>query len=148
MREGYSVVVADSEWEADDLLYSISRNKQHNYSIFSGDKDLALCVADNVEVFLFEKQVKLFVRAQEYIYYKFQIPLRHLQIYLATVGDPADGWGGIKGFGHKSFHKMLANNNGEIDYCYLQSLCDSAWLDNAMWVVKPCLIYVNPEEGL
>jgi 5'-3' exonuclease len=104
-------VWAMEEFEADDALASAVRvacedRRVHKVLIYSPDKDLAQCVQGKrvVQVDRKNKTEIDEVAVRE----KFGISPASIPDYLALVGDTADGFPGLKGWGAKSASQVLA----------------------------------------
>jgi 5'-3' exonuclease len=98
------------ELEADDALAgaakSLSRftNVRRIY-ICSPDKDLAQCVRNDRVVQLDRRSRS--VRNEEGVHEKFGVSPKSIPDYLALVGDSADGYPGLEGWGEKSTAAVL-----------------------------------------
>jgi 5'-3' exonuclease len=108
--------------EADDGLASAaavaaSDPRVERVIICSPDKDLGQCVGGKV-VQLDRRQDKLIDAAG--VIEKFGVPADSIPDWLALVGDSADGFPGLPGFGAKSAATLLAR------YRYLESIPPSA----------------------
>ncbi len=99
------------EFEADDALASAARiatqdPRVHQVRIYSPDKDLAQCVSGR-RVVQVDRRAGLVIDEQAVIE-KYGIPPKSIPDYLALVGDSADGYPGIPGWGQKSAQTVLA----------------------------------------
>jgi 5'-3' exonuclease len=99
------------EFEADDALASAATkaaqdNQVTQVIICTPDKDLAQCVSGTRIVQLDRRQNLL--RDESGVIAKFGIPPASIPDYLALVGDTADGYPGIAGWGAKSASTVLA----------------------------------------
>ncbi len=99
------------EWEADDALASGARQAARDprvgrVYICSPDKDLAQCVVGDRVVQLDRRKGE--VRDAAGVVAKFGVPPSSIPDYLALVGDSADGFPGIPGWGAKSTAAVLA----------------------------------------
>lgn len=98
------------ELEADDALASAAHLAQSNADvekvcIWTPDKDLAQCViADRVVQIDGRRNI---IRNADAIEQKFGVPPAAIPDYLALVGDAADGYPGIPGFGAKRAASIL-----------------------------------------
>ena len=98
------------ELEADDALAgaaaSLSRlsNVERIY-LCSPDKDLAQCVRDDRVVQL-DRRARS-IRNEAGVIEKFGVPPSSIPDYLALVGDDADGYPGLEGWGEKSTAVVL-----------------------------------------
>jgi len=93
------------ELEADDALAAaaMSLSKQSSVDkvyICTPDKDLAQCVRDGKIVQLDRRRRE--VRDEAGVREKFGVPPTSIPDYLALVGDSADGYPGLDGWGEKS----------------------------------------------
>jgi len=98
------------ELEADDALAgaaaSLSRfSEVGRVYICSPDKDLAQCVQDDRVVQLDRRARR--VRNEEGVRERFGVPPASIPDYLALVGDSADGYPGLSGWGERSAAAVL-----------------------------------------
>jgi 5'-3' exonuclease len=115
------------EFEADDGLAAAAvRFADHpdveRVIILSPDKDMAQCVRDDGRVVTFNRREGRFFDADE-VARKFGVRPASIPDYLALVGDSADGFPGLPGWGAKSTATVLAR------YPHLEDIPDSvnAW---------------------
>jgi 5'-3' exonuclease len=99
------------ELEADDGLASAAAiaardERVDKVCIWTPDKDLAQCVVDD-RVVQVDRRAKT-VRDAAAILAKFGVPPASIPDYLAVVGDAADGYPGIPGWGAKSAAAVLS----------------------------------------
>jgi len=99
------------EFEADDALASAAAAAAADEAvdtvyICSPDKDLAQCVADGRVVQLDRRQRE--TRDEAGVVEKFGVGPASIPDYLALVGDNADGFPGLKGWGAKTAAAVLA----------------------------------------
>ena len=100
------------EYEADDALgaaaHMAARDERvEQVLICTPDKDLAQCVSDDGRIVQFDRrQAKRYDRAA--VIEKFGVPPESIPDYLALVGDSADGFPGLPGWGAKSSSTVLA----------------------------------------
>jgi 5'-3' exonuclease len=104
-------VWAMQEFEADDALASAAAlaaadPRVERVFICTPDKDLAQCVVDGRVVQLDRRAGTL--RDAAGVVAKFGVPPAAIPDYLALVGDNADGFPGLRGFGPKSAAAVLA----------------------------------------
>ncbi len=97
--------------EADDALAAAARTaaedpRVEQVVICTPDKDLAQCVSDPRVVQLDRRQRRLFDEAA--VREKFGVPPASIPDWLALVGDNADGFPGLPGWGAKSAASVLA----------------------------------------
>jgi 5'-3' exonuclease len=99
------------ELEADDALASAahiagSEEGVQKICIWTSDKDLAQCVVGDRIVQVDRKSGK--IRNADAVREKFGVPPISIPDYLALVGDSADGFPGIRGFGPKTAANVLS----------------------------------------
>lgn len=99
------------EFEADDALATMAArgDADHNVEqvvICATDKDLAQCVRGSRVVCFDRMRRRLFDEAG--VIEKFGVPPASIPDWLALVGDSADGYPGIPGWGSKSAAAVLA----------------------------------------
>src|SRR5256714_14393812 len=99
------------EWEADDALASAAAvadadDRVTSVVICTPDKDLGQCVRGSRVVQLDRRKKVVFDEAG--VTAKFGVPPVSIPDYLALVGDSADGYPGIPGWGAKSTAAVLA----------------------------------------
>ncbi len=99
------------EWEADDALGSAAAVADHDRRveqvlICTPDKDLGQCVRGTRVVQLDRRKNVIFDEAG--VTAKFGVPPTSIPDYLALVGDSADGYPGLSGWGAKSAAAVLA----------------------------------------
>ena len=118
------------ELEADDALASAAHlaaldPRVQKVSIWTPDKDLAQCVIGDRVVQVDRRSGQ--VRNAEAIRTKYGVAPAHIADYLALVGDSADGYPGLRGWGAKSAAAVLAK------YHHLESIPDNwrEWKVNA-----------------
>ena len=98
------------EWEADDAMASAAHlagteDRVDRVLICTPDKDLGQCVGG--KVFQFDRRKGEILDAAA-IEAKFGVPPSSIADYLALVGDSADGFPGLPGWGAKSAAAVLA----------------------------------------
>jgi 5'-3' exonuclease len=111
------VVWAMIELEADDALASAAHiaakdARVEKVCIWTPDKDLAQCVVASRVVQADRKSGQL--RDEEGVRAKFGVPPAYIADYLALVGDAADGYPGIPGFGPRTAGRLI-NQYGPIE---------------------------------
>lgn len=105
------VVWAMEDMEADDALGSAAAAAEADPAVervivCSPDKDLAQCVRGK-RVVQFDRRTRE-SRDEDGVVAKFGVPPRSIPDWLALVGDSADGYPGIPGWGAKSSALVLA----------------------------------------
>jgi 5'-3' exonuclease len=118
------------EYEADDALASAARVSREDPRvdrafICTPDKDLGQCVVDPVVVQLDRRQERVIDEAG--VREKFGVGPSSIPDYLALVGDTADGFPGLPGWGAKSAAMVLAR------YEHIDRIPD----DVTEWDVQP-----------
>lgn len=98
------------ELEADDALASAAAiaardPRVEKVCIWTPDKDLAQCVVDGRVVQIDRRKGE--IRDAAGVEKKFGVPPHSIPDYLALVGDAADGYPGLAGFGAKSAAAVL-----------------------------------------
>lgn len=101
------------EYEADDALASAARKAAEDphvdrIVICTPDKDLGQCVSGTRIVQLDRRKQQVFDEAG--IVDKFGVKPRSIPDYLALVGDSADGFPGVPGWGKKTAATVLARH--------------------------------------
>src|SRR5829696_110515 len=105
------------ELEADDALaaaaYLAAQDERvEKVCIWTPDKDLAQCVVDERVVQVDRRSGA--IRGAEAVRAKFGVAPEFIADYLALVGDAADGYPGISGFGPKTATSLI-NRYGPIE---------------------------------
>src|SRR5688500_2075224 len=98
------------ELEADDALASAAHlaaqdPRVEKVSIWTPDKDLAQCVVGDRVVQVDRKSGA--IRDEAAVRVKFGVPPSLIPDYLALVGDSADGYPGLQGYGPKTAVRLL-----------------------------------------
>jgi 5'-3' exonuclease len=111
------VVWPEVELEADDALasaaYLAARDKRvEKVCIWTPDKDLAQCVVDE-RVVQVDRRSNV-IRGADAVRAKFGVAPEFIPDYLALVGDSADGYPGISGFGPKTAATLI-NRYGPVE---------------------------------
>jgi 5'-3' exonuclease len=105
------------ELEADDALASAAHlaaqdSRVEKICIWTPDKDLAQCVVDERVVQVDRRSGA--IRGAEAVRAKFGVTPEFIPDYLALVGDAADGYPGLSGFGPKTATSLI-NRYGPIE---------------------------------
>ena len=105
------------EFEADDALAAAAdltaRDKKvEKVCIWTPDKDLAQCVIGDRVVQIDRRKNE--IRNSDGVRAKFGVAPEFIADYLAMVGDSADGYPGLPGFGPKTVAKLI-NQHGHIE---------------------------------
>ncbi|OCA92802.1 5'-3' exonuclease [Pseudobacillus wudalianchiensis] len=104
-------------YEADDCIGTIAKqeHKERRVTILSGDKDLLQLLDYNIEVTLLQKGFGNYVTyTEESFANQFSITPRQFIDVKALMGDPSDGYPGVKGIGEKTAFKLV-REYGTID---------------------------------
>ena len=117
------------EFEADDALAAAATAaardpRVERVVICTPDKDLAQCVR-GTRIVQMDRRRRI-VRDEAGIVEKFGVPPASIPDYLALVGDAADGYPGLKGWGAKSSAAVLAK------FRHLEAIPD----DPSLWSVN------------
>jgi len=107
------------ELEADDALASASHlassdARVEKVCIWTPDKDLAQCVVGDRVVQMDRRSGE--IRNADAVRAKFGVSPEHIPDYLALVGDSADGYPGIAGFGPKTAARLIARHGRVEDF--------------------------------
>src|SRR5271167_310337 len=121
------------EFEADDALAAAAFAAEKDPAvdrvfICTPDKDLSQCVRGARVVQLDRR--KNIIRDEAGVIAKFGVEPVSIPVYLALVGDAADGYPGLAGWGAKSASKVLAR------YRHIKSIPES-WRDWGVDVISP-----------
>jgi 5'-3' exonuclease len=105
------------EFEADDALAAAAHlaardKKVEKVCIWTPDKDLSQCVVGDRVVQIDRRKNE--IRNAEGVRAKFGVAPEFIADYLALVGDSADGYPGLPGFGPKTVAKLI-NQHGHIE---------------------------------
>jgi 5'-3' exonuclease len=105
------------EFEADDALAAAAHlaardKKVEKVCIWTPDKDLSQCVVDDRVVQIDRRKNE--IRNADGVRAKFGVAPEFIPDYLAMVGDSADGYPGLPGFGPKTVAKLI-NQHGHIE---------------------------------
>lgn len=117
------LVWAMVEYEADDALaagaaMAAADKRVDRVWICTPDKDLSQCVK-GTRVVQFDRRQRKMIDAAAVVQ-KFGVPPESIPDYLALVGDSADGYPGIPGWGAKSAAAVLAS------YLHIEAIPDRA----------------------
>ena len=105
------------ELEADDALASAAHiaaqdERVQKVCIWTPDKDLAQCVVDQRVVQMDRRSGQ--IRDAAGVLAKFGVTPAHIPDYLALVGDVADGYPGLTGYGPKTSARLI-NRYGRLE---------------------------------
>ncbi len=107
------------ELEADDALASAAHiaaqdPRVEKVCIWTPDKDLSQCVVSDRVVQVDRKSGK--IRDADGVREKFGVAPEHIPDYLALVGDGADGYPGLRGYGPKTAARLIARHGRLEDF--------------------------------
>ncbi|MBM7647930.1 5'-3' exonuclease [Bacillus ectoiniformans] len=97
-------------YEADDCIGTIAKKeqRQRKVTILSGDKDLLQLLDDQIEVMLLQKGFGNYLtHSTQSFYEQYQITPEQFIDVKALMGDPSDGYPGVKGIGEKTAFKLV-----------------------------------------
>jgi 5'-3' exonuclease len=105
------------EFEADDALAAAAHlaardKKVEKVCIWTPDKDLGQCVVEDRVVQIDRRKNE--IRNADGVRAKFGVAPEFIADYLALVGDSADGYPGLPGFGAKTAARLI-NQHGRIE---------------------------------
>ena len=102
---------ADSDMEADDLLYTFAASEQRaggRTLILTGDRDLFQCASESVSVLWLRGGARgAQVMGPAEVERLYGIPPALVPDFIALRGDPSDGIPGAKGIGEKTAAELL-----------------------------------------
>lgn len=127
-------------YEADDIIASISEHYQKDHEIFvvSPDKDLVQLVSSNVKVL--NPFLKIIID-KDHVFEKFGVLPEHFHIFLALCGDSSDNITGIEGVGPKTALKIMAKTHNPIEMQRLFPKYDFSKFDQMLSLTKLCKEY-------
>jgi len=107
------------ELEADDALASAAHlaaadPRVEKVCIWTPDKDLSQCVVGDRVVQVDRKSGK--IRDARAVFEKFGVEPQRIPDYLALVGDAADGYPGLAGYGPKTAARLIARHGPLEDF--------------------------------
>jgi len=99
-------------YEADDALaagalLAAADDRVEQVMICTPDKDLGQCVTDDARIVQYDRRKQKLID-RDAVIEKFGVPPESIPDYLALVGDTADGFPGLAGWGAKSTSTVLA----------------------------------------
>jgi len=111
------------EYEADDALaagavMAAADPRVERVFICTPDKDLAQCVTDDGRIVQYDRRKRQLID-RDGVIDKFGVAPESIPDYLALVGDTADGFPGLKGWGAKSTATVLSH------YGHLEDIPDA-----------------------
>ncbi|WP_342610322.1 5'-3' exonuclease [Staphylococcus hsinchuensis] len=116
------VNIGIDHYEADDVIGTLA----HEYStsnevyVITGDRDILQCLNDNVEIWLTKKGFNIYNRyTLDRFKEEYELNPKQLVDVKAFMGDPSDGYPGVKGIGEKTAIKLIRQ------YDTVESVLDS-----------------------
>ena len=111
------------EYEADDAMGAAARKAARHPGveqvlICTPDKDLAQCVSDDGRIVQYDRRQQKLID-HDGVVAKFGVPAESIPDYLALVGDSADGFPGLAGWGARSTATVLSH------YIHLENIPDA-----------------------
>ncbi|GLY09746.1 5'-3' exonuclease [Pseudobacillus badius] len=97
-------------YEADDCIGTIAKQEHQGrrVTILSGDKDLLQLLDQNIEVTLLQKGFGNYLTyTEESFAHQYAITPKQFIDVKALMGDPSDGYPGVKGIGEKTAFKLV-----------------------------------------
>ncbi|GIN70112.1 5'-3' exonuclease [Bacillus sp. J14TS2] len=99
-------------YEADDcigtLCHELKQDEELVLTVLTGDRDLLQIVDDKVTVLLLQKGIGNYLHYSRDAYVdEFQLEPKQLIDVKALMGDPSDGYPGVKGIGEKTAYKLM-----------------------------------------
>jgi 5'-3' exonuclease len=132
-------VVGVADYEAEDVIATLTRLAQGTVEIASGDRDLFALVQDPRVRVLYPERSGLAVIDEAEITRRYEIPGRRYADFAVLRGDPSDGLPGLKGVGAVTAAAMI-RRHGDIAGVLGQSAlrpADREYLQAAIAVVQP-----------
>lgn len=132
-------VVGVADYEAEDVIATLTRLAPGTVEIASGDRDLFALVQDPRVRVLYPERSGLAVINEAEITRRYQIPGRRYADFAVLRGDPSDGLPGLKGVGAVTAAAMI-RRHGDIEGVLQQRTlrpADREYLQAAITVVRP-----------
>jgi len=132
-------VVGAAEYEAEDVIATLTKLAPGTVEIASGDRDLFALVEDPRVRVLYPERTGLAVIDEAEITRRYDIPGRRYADFAILRGDPSDGLPGLKGVGNVTAASMIRRHGSIAGILRDRQLSDSdrAYLEGAMSVVAP-----------
>jgi 5'-3' exonuclease len=99
-----------SGYEADDCIGTVCTLHRHqaNITVLTGDRDLLQVLDENVEVWLLQKGIGNYAKyTKEMFKEQYRLEPRQLVDVKGLMGDPSDGYPGVKGIGEKTAMALI-----------------------------------------
>jgi 5'-3' exonuclease len=132
-------VVGVADFEAEDVIATLTRLAPGTVEIASGDRDLFALVEDPRVRVLYPERAGLAVIDEAEITRRYAIPGRRYADFAILRGDPSDGLPGIKGVGAVTAASMIRRHGDIAGVLRDRPLrpADREYLEAAMTVVPP-----------
>jgi 5'-3' exonuclease len=132
-------VVGVADFEAEDVIATLTRLAPGTVEIASGDRDLFALVEDPRVRVLYPERAGLAVIDEAEITRRYAIPGRRYADFAILRGDPSDGLPGIKGVGAVTAASMIRRHGDIVGVLRDRPLrpADREYLEAAMTVVPP-----------
>jgi 5'-3' exonuclease len=140
LLEGVGIdVVGVAEYEAEDVIATLSKLARGTVEIASGDRDLFALVEDPRVRILYPEKSGLAVIDETEVTRRYGIPGRRYADFAILRGDPSDGLPGLKGVGSVTAAGMIRRYGDIAGVLRERPLrdADRKYLANAMSVVPP-----------
>jgi 5'-3' exonuclease len=132
-------VVGVDDYEAEDVIATLSALASGTIEIASGDRDLFALVEDDRVRVLYPERAGLAVIDEAEITRRYGVPGRRYADFAILRGDPSDGLPGLRGVGSTTAAAMIRRYGDIAGVLRERRLGDSdrAYLENAIRVVRP-----------
>jgi len=132
-------VVGVAEYEAEDVIATLTRLAQGTVEIASGDRDLFALVEDPRVRVLYPERSGLAVIDEAEITRRYEIPGRRYADFAILRGDPSDGLPGLKGVGAVTAAAMIRRHGDIAGVLGQRTLrpADRDYLQAATRIVQP-----------
>jgi 5'-3' exonuclease len=132
-------VVGVADYEAEDVIATLTRLASGTVEIASGDRDLFALVEDPRVRVLYPERSGLAVIDESEITRRYEVPGRRYADFAILRGDPSDGLPGLKGVGAVTASAMIRRHGDVAGVLRDRPLrtSDREYLEAAMTVVRP-----------
>ena len=132
-------VVGVADFEAEDVIATLTRLAPGTVEIASGDRDLFALVADPRVRVLYPERSGLAVIDEAEITRRYAVPGRRYADFAILRGDPSDGLPGLKGVGAVTAAAMIRRHGDIVGVLRDRPLrpADREYLQAAITVVRP-----------
>lgn len=110
-------VIGVKGYEADDAIYTLSRNATDfdDIVIFTCDQDLLQCVSEKTRVLLFNSAKKITSMGLDEVRESWGVNPPHVALIKALSGDSSDNIKGVRGIGQKTATKIVVESYAILD---------------------------------